>query len=365
MNIAIIGAGPCGIISAIEIKKNNPTYSVTLYEQNKEIGSRIKISGNGRCNFFNANISKEKYSNFSPIENILRCKEKLFSLLDESGLSYYFDEEGRYYPTSESSSTIIYCLEKLLIKYKVNVMTNIRVDCIGENLKILGIKYDKIIVAIGGISYNNDKLNYNSMIHYLSLTTSSMTPSLTPVSTSSFSNKMEGKRIKTLVRLYNDSHLVKEEYGEVIFKKDGVSGIVILNMSSYLARLHLKDYSHYHFEFDLLPKMKDSLLLELIDKDKSLRNLFIKEIADEILSRKGNIFDNIRKFKLNIRGLYEFKYSQVTSGGVSLECINKNLSLKNNPNIFVGGEFIDVDGECGGYNIAFALLSGIYIAKEI
>ena len=112
MKICVIGAGPFGILSAISIKKNHPLYEVILLEKNENIGSRIKVSGNGRCNFFNTNLNENKYSSPLYVKKLVLLKDKLFSLLDEVGLSYYYDEEGRYYPLSESSSTMIYCLNK-------------------------------------------------------------------------------------------------------------------------------------------------------------------------------------------------------------------------------------------------------------
>ena len=94
MKICVIGAGPFGILSAISIKKNHPLYEVILLEKNENIGSRIKVSGNGRCNFFNTNLNENKYSSPLYVKKLVLLKDKLFSLLDEVGLSYYYDEEG-------------------------------------------------------------------------------------------------------------------------------------------------------------------------------------------------------------------------------------------------------------------------------
>ena len=92
--------------------------------------------------------------------------------------------------------------------------------------------------------------------------------------------------------------------------------------------------------------------------------VFIKEIANYV-TKFNNIEKVIKDLRFDIRGIYEFKFSQVTSGGVNLEELNHNYSLKKNPNIYLGGEFIDIDGDCGGYNIGFALTSGYHIGKVI
>ena len=372
MKICVIGAGPFGILSAISIKKNHPLYEVILLEKNENIGSRIKVSGNGRCNFFNTNLNENKYSSPLYVKKLVSLKDRLFSLLDEVGLSYYYDEEGRYYPLSESSSTMIYCLNKLLASYQVKVKTNFKVEkIIKENNKYIVSSLlekeeaDKLVLGIGGISFNNDRINYNNIIHNLNVSTTKLTPSLTPIATSSFSLRLEGKRRYCNVKLMKGNNIVKEEKGEVLFKKNGLSGIVIFNISSYLARLHLSSYSSYCISLDLCPSLSEEKLKELTIKDPSLRNIFITEIADYILSLGKNIVENIRNCRFEVKDLYEFKNSQVTSGGIAINELNDNFSLKKDNNIYVGGEMIDIDGECGGYNIGIAFLSGLYIGEVI
>ena len=256
MKVVVVGGGPCGILTSISIKKFHPEYEVVLLEKDKDIGSRIKISGNGRCNFINKELSVDKYSS-SFVNYVLPLKEEVLSLFDEVGFKYYYDEQGRGYPLSESSSTFICVLKTLLEKYQVKVITSYLV----ENIKELNNKFilneditcDRLVLAIGGVSYQNDKLNYNRIVSALNLKTTSLTPSLSPLSVSSFPKDLENKRVKCLVKLLFNNKVVKEEKGEVLFKKDGLSGIVIFNMSSYLARLHLVNFKGYQRSLDLPP----------------------------------------------------------------------------------------------------------------
>lgn len=365
MEVIIIGGGPSGIMSAIEIKKNNPTYKVTILEKDsRSIGSRIKVSGNGKCNLGNINIHENKYNHPSFVKDILSLKDSLFSYLDEGGLGYFNDEEGRIYPLSESSISVIHVLNNLLEKYGVNVELNSKVVDIKkengkyrilcENTEYLG---DKLVLSIGGISQQNDKELYLKLLNQLNVKVTDLKPSLTPILTSKFDKRLEGKRTKVNVKLFRNGDLVKIEDGEMLFKKDGVSGIVMFNMSSYLARKHLNDYSEYYFIIDLLPKISYHQYLKYRSIDPSLKNIMQEDIAREIVNRGIDP----KEMLLEIKGLYDFKNSQVTSGGISLEELNTNLSLKKDNNIFVGGETIDIDGECGGYNIEFAFLSGIQI----
>ena len=368
MKVVVIGAGPCGIMSSIEIKKNHPEYEVVLLEKDtRGIGSRIKVSGNGRCNLGNTNINPKKYNHPNFVEDILSLKEDLFSYFEEGGLGYFSDEEGRIYPLSESSLSVIHVLNNLLTKYGVKVELGCNVLSIekqGDKYQVLCEKTqyfaDKIILSIGGISLNNDKNIYYSLLEDLDVKITQLNPSLTPIMTSKFDKRLEGKRTKVNVRLFRNGDLVKIEDGELLFKKDGVSGIVMFNMSSYLSRLHVEDYSDYYFIIDLLPKISYHEYLKYRSIDPSLKNILHEDIAREIVN-KGI---DPKEMLLEIKGLYDFKNSQVTCGGVDLEELNSNLSLKKDNNIFIGGETIDIDGECGGYNIEFAFLSGIKIGRS-
>ncbi len=367
MRVIVIGSGPCGLLTAISIRKFHPYVDVILLEKDHDIGSRIKISGNGRCNFININLNPSKYS--TPfVSHIISYQKEVLNLLDENGFSYYFDNEGRGYPISESSLTLIKVFKDLIKEYGVELRTDYLVTSIKLELdKIIinnDLKCDYLVVACGGISYQNERLNYNRIVSELNLKTTPLTPSLSPLSVSSFPKNLENKKVKCQVSLLLNNKVLKTERGEVLFKKDGLSGIVIFNMSSFLARLHLNNYKGYQLSLNLLPDISDDQLNSLIRKNPSLDHILLKELAEYVYS-----FDNhantIRDLRFDIRGIYDFKNSQVTSGGVSLDELNQNLSLKKDHRVYLGGEFIDVDGECGGYNIGFALCSGYMIGKEI
>lgn len=367
MEVIVIGGGPCGLLSAINIKKVHPNYKVLLLEKEKDIGPRIKISGNGRCNFINKNLVVSKYSS-SFVDHILKYQGEVLKILEEVGFAYFFDEEGRGYPLSENSSTVIQVLKDLLEKYQVEYLTSYQVTNIikQENKYVINNQFtcDKLVVATGGISYLNDRLNYNRIISELQLSTTMLTPSLAPISVSSFPKELENKKIKCHVKLLDQNKIVFEESGEVLFKKDGLSGIVIFNLSAYLSRLHLTNYQNYQISLNLLPTISDDKLKELIRINPNLNHILIKELADYIFKFEDK-FKAIRDLRFKVRGIYEFKNSQVTSGGVKLNQINSNLSLKSDPNIFLGGELLDIDGMCGGYNIGYALCAGYLIGISI
>ncbi|MDD6302578.1 MAG: NAD(P)/FAD-dependent oxidoreductase [Bacillales bacterium] len=368
MKVIVLGAGPCGIMAAIKIKKENPSIHVILIDKEQDIGSRIKVSGNGKCNLGNVYINKEKYNHPSFMEKFFVYKEEFFSLLDEVGFSYFYDKEGRIYPTSESSLSLIHSLHILLNKYGVDIKTKTFIKSIKcDNNEIYleseedTFYCDKLVLCIGGISYLNDRTNYFNLIKPLTNQIVSQTPSLTPIYTSRFDKELDGRRMKGVVSLLYKGRTIKEEKGEILFKKDGVSGICVFNISSFLARLHTQDYQDYELSLDLLNDISYVDYLSYLRLDESLINLFHPYIARYIVNNHLNPKD----LRLKVKGLYDFKNSQVTCGGVSIDAINVDLSLKDNHNIFIGGETIDIDGECGGFNIEYAFLSGLYIGGKI
>lgn len=367
MRVIVIGSGPCGLMTATSLRKFHPNMDVILLEKDHDIGSRIKISGNGRCNFINKNLDSNKYST-SFVTHIISYQKDVLNFLDDTGFNYYFDNEGRGYPTSESSLTLIKVFKDLIEQYGVELRTDYLVTSIkleAEQIIINDdLKCDYLIVACGGISYLNERLNYNRIVSELNLEVTPLTSSLSPLSVSSFPKNLENKKVKCQVSLLCNNRVLKTERGEVLFKKDGLSGIVIFNMSSYLARLHLNNYKGYQLSLNLLPDISDEKLNSLIQKNPLLDHILLKELAEYVYSF-GNQANTIRDLRFDVRGIYDFKNSQVTSGGVSLDQLNQNLSLKKDHRIYLGGEFIDVDGDCGGYNIGFALCSGYMIGKEI
>ena len=373
MKVIVVGAGPSGIIASIKIKELHPNYDVILIEKDNQIGKRIKVSGNGRCNFSNDNISSSFYKNGDKIEDILNTynnyKDEFYKCIN---LHYYFDEEGRMYPVTNSSKTVCNLLINKLNNLGVKTILNEKViDIIpDETIKLKTDKNlytcDKLILTIGGISYLYDK-DSHKVLSSLKLEETKLYPSLCPIKVKErISKDAVGKRAKASISLLLDDKEVFKEDGEIIFKKDGLSGIVIFNASSYIANNYSNKYViKVSFYKDLV---KEDILKQekLFSREEILKSYLVDEIADYLLKRKESIYELLTDLRFTFDGLYDFKDSQITSGGISLDEINLNdLSLKKHPNIYLGGELLDVDGRCGGYNIHFAFASGYFIALNL
>lgn len=377
--IAVIGAGPSGLMSIYSLIEEQKDIEITLFEASDEIGKRIKVSGNGRCNFFHLPLEYDKYSSPLYAQKFMELfLSKYKEIFENLGFIYYHDEEGRCYPLSDSSKTIIHLFNTFLEKNNIRVLLNTPISKIEEKVNHVELAYldkkesfDDVILAVGGFSYLYD---YNAKTEFFernNLKLTSLSPSLTPIKTNKYLNKkLEGKRFKVCLSLTYKEQEVFKESGEILFKKDGISGIVTFNLSSYLARRHLNTYKDYIIHIDFAPNLNKEQLKEILfntnfSLEDNLSRLFIKELKDElILTKSKDVIELIKNYKLTIYQLYPFSSSQVTSGGIPLDNI-KDFALIDAPRVYPCGEILDIDGVCGGYNIAFCFASGYIVAKEL
>lgn len=377
MKLGIIGGGASALILASYLKRKNLNIDITIFERNKSLGRKVLASGNGKCNFSNFKALPSDYNNPLFIEKLFNKikKEDLINYLSSLGLMFYFDNEGRMYPTTNSSETILNLFLDDLKDTKV--LLNYTVKClIYKNNKyyIDNNEFDYVVLASGSNS-SIDVSKVNSTYSYLNdldIKFSELKPSLVGyVLKDKDISILKGYRTKTIVELFDkDDNLKFEENGEVIFKEDGISGIVVMNSSHYyenndyivLNLLSNMDLNELKYKIDVRQKMyKDpSIYLNTLFHSSLVKYLIKKNILTS-----DKIIEYLTNFKLEIKSTYGFKDSQVTRGGIKTSELNEDFSLKKYNNLYVCGELIDINGLCGGYNLMFAFMSGLLVAKRI
>ncbi len=396
MKTAIVGAGASGVIAALSCKSKE----IILIDGNDKSLKKILLTGNGRCNYWNEYIDIDKYNtdNYDILQKIISKENinKTYEFLYKLGI-YPKIKNNNYYPYSNQASSVRQILEKNLTKknikfinnFKVNNIYKINDEFIIESTNNEKIKCDKLILATGSKAYpktGSDGSGYE-LLKKFNLKINPVTPALTKLFTKE-KYLWENVRSDVNIKLYVNNEFVKEEYGEVQLTMDAISGICTFNLSSIASKsLYLK--KNVYVKIDFLPNIPN--IIQFLDDRQKIINGNIEEILESIfnyklmfvllkysninkekrwddlsLIEKNILSKNIKEFKLNIIGTDTFDKSQVCTGGLSLNYINpKSMSVNDVNGLYVVGEILDVDGMCGGFNLAFAFITGYLAGSDI
>ena len=380
--IAVIGGGASGLyLSAL---LNDCDVEITLFEKNSKLGKKILASGNGKCNFTNVGPLENKYND--KFANLIIGKysvKKTLAEFSKFGLVYKNDCEGRCYPVSECATSVLDCLKINLNHVNIKLDTAVSSICTkGRNNFVVfedrEERFDYIVCCTGSSASNLGSEKAYEYLKPLNLKIEKCQPSLCPIIVKENVKDLSGVRLKCVVNLMDCfDECIYSERGEVIFKNDGISGIAVMNASSYINRKNGK----YKICLDISNGM-DIAKIKTYLKNKKADNLFKGFLNDKLATyigtickiNKGSILsdkkiddvvDNIKNLEFNVLRFYSLKDSQVCSGGVSVEEVDENLRLKKNDCIYFAGELLDIDGVCGGYNLQFAWSSAAVIADDI
>ena len=397
MDVIVIGAGASGLCSAIVMARNG--VNVTVLDKLSVSGKKLLVTGNGRCNYWNEDFDNKHFfsnnSNFINDVNTLENRKMVLDFFDSIGIVPVI-KNGYYYPMSMQASSVrdslILEAKRLGVKFinDANV-TDIRKDnqkyivCYGDN-KIIS---DKVVIACGSYSYYKDKTNGYDLCRRLGHTIKRVMPSLVQlVGSDNFYSEWDGVRSSAKVGIYVDNELKKEETGEIMLTNYGVSGICIFNLSG-IANRALSDNKNVKIKINFLPEIDN--LFEFLENRSNmidytlydflisllnfkLVNLILKECnlnrdknwKDLNDIEKNILVEKISTFVVNIIDSKSFLDSQVSTGGVdTLEIDSHTMESKINKGLYIVGEVLDVDGDCGGYNLGFAWLSGIIAGRSV
>ena len=403
MKTIIIGAGASGLISAIYAAKNSS--EVIILERNDTSAKKILITGNGRCNYYNEdqNINHYHSENNELIKDIITKEntDEIMNFYNKIGIVPKI-KDGYYYPYSNQATSI---KEALLTEAKikgVKIITGENVTKINKNNNKFVIETenntynaDKVILATGSKAYpktGSDGSGY-LLASFFGHKITNIYPSLSQLKgEESYFKNWGGVRADVKVSLLEKNKIIKEEKGEIQLTNNGVSGICIFNLSG-LASKGLMEGKKEEIVINFMPWLNNfneaSNYLE--ERNKKLKNRTIEQFLEGFLNyklihvilklskinkddfwnelnieKKKNLIQNLISFTLKITKISSFEESQVCKGGVSLEEINvKTMESKLEKNLYIIGELLDVDGDCGGYSLAFAWISGMLAGKNI
>ena len=394
-DVIIIGGGAAGFFSAINIKELNPDLSITIFEQSKEVLGKVRVSGGGRCNVTNSIWEpKELIKNYPRGEKELLGPFYKFSCVDtmswfeDKGVPLEIEDDGRVFPQSNSSSSIIDCFLSLAHEYNIGVKEQAK-------MKSFSIQED-------GFEFNiNDETHKSKYLILASGSTPSIWNDLKskgyeivqPVP-SLFTFNIKDSRILNLmgVSVANADVIIPElevnSSGPLLITHWGLSGPGILKLSAFAAReLAIKNYN-FTVNIDWLPHISiDDFQNQKRDNGrKSVYSTILGNLpsrlwkslltitsispesnwADLSKSEMEEVIDAFKSCNFLVKGKSTFKEEFVTAGGVDLKQINfKTFESKLHPNLFMAGEVLNIDAITGGFNFQAAWTGAWLIAQEI
>ena len=384
MKIGILGQGVSGVILAIMLKKKDSSLDITIFDHNDKTNKKLLATGNGRCNLGNLNIDDKSYNNefaYSLYNDFDINKQREF--YDSIGIMTRVLNENLVYPFSLSSQQIVSYLNKLIKEFKIKLINNVNLDSynVNDNRVEVIIKnklyiFDKFIFATGGKS--KEALGSDGTVFKLlkkhGYLIKELKPGLSPIRVYENTKGIENERLKGKISLLIDKKIVYQEFGEILVKKDGLSGICIMNCSSIISRS--KNFKKATISIDLF---NEFTLEELENKFKKyndlagfsfLEGIFTLKMSEFIRKNSGaknlykfdnrdvkNIVSYVKNVTFTYKENYGFDDSQVTIGGIDLSYLKETLESKIEKNIYFVGEMLDVDGLCGGYNLMLCLAS--------
>lgn len=392
MEVGIIGASAAGLYSAILIKRAHPDFKVSLFERNDRVGKKLAATGNGHCNLLNRKVSFH-YFHESPIAKALFEKypyEVLEDTLKNLGVCLTYQGD-LVYPMCYHAPSYV----KFLLDTAADLGVEINLSSCLLSYKKKGKRYelgfgdknvliDKLVFATGGKSqkkFGSDGSLF-TLFEEHGYRVAPLSPSLCPVKIKERVKPMSGLRHKAFVSAFSNGNPIYMEEGEVLFKDDGLSGIAVMNASSYLIREPRgKDLS---LCLDLFPTLSANELLKLLSLGlKANPDFFLSTVLEkpilayifefcDLFGKKHltekdlvKLVNAMKCLRFTYAGNYDFESSQVTFGGISSESLSSNLESKKEKGVYFVGEVLDADGLCGGFNLSFSLASSLEVASSI
>ena len=401
--VLIVGGGASGMVCAIEASANN---DVILIDKNSNLGKKILVTGNGKCNYWNSDINVSHYNSSN-----LDILDKIITEDNKNNVTNFFDRlgivprirDGYYYPMSNQATSIQTALILECNLRGVEIINDEEVISVIKEDNTFIVKtnsrkfmVDKVVMACGSKASikNGNDMGYD-IVRNLGHTIVPVLPALVQLElNATFLKDWHGIRQDALVSLYQNNKFIKSSFGEMQLTDYGISGICVFQLSSMVSRglydgldnlveinflynlgLH-NEHDFVDYILDRSEKIKGRNISELLDgvMNYKLINLLLKISKIDRFSYLNDINDdrlillgkNLTKLRIKVKNTRGYESAQVCSGGVMLSEINpstmESLLVKD---LYLVGELLDVDGECGGFNLGFAFISGYLAGRGV
>ncbi len=363
-DVCVIGGGAAGLVAGIVCAERGS--SVVVLERDLECGRTILATGNGRCNMANATLDPECYNDSEFVHAVCGNDwlQDVGRFFRDCGLAWTQEAGGRLYPMSRQAASVREVLleragRASVVLAPARTATAIRrtgsgfevrfTDGFGNHAEwTLGTQ--RVVLATGG----NATLD---LARDLGLAASPFRPLLCPMACESMHvdlAALDGRRVHANAHLLRRGNLVARESGEVLFRRYGISGIAVFNLSRYAETGDM-------LELDLIPELSEHDALELAAHTLAgILDPVVAQALSETVGTSSAAVTLAKRFPLRVTGLRTEDGAQVRRGGLVCEQFDPTtLEAHSVPGFFACGEALDVDGPCGGFNLAWAWKSGM------
>lgn len=388
MIIGIIGGGASGMAAALAAAQN-PRNRILLFERQARLGRKLQATGNGRCNLSNSHAAEGGYHGQTPefvTPAITRFPpEETRNWFQELGLFTVTEPSGRVYPYSDQANSVVDVLRFALEQPNIQVLTGVEVSRLrreGTGFSVDGTYCDRVIVACGGLAGSKlgGTMSGYQLLRSMGHRMTKLRPALVQLKSSwNGVTALKGVRANCHAAIYRDESLHSQSTGEIQFTEYGLSGPVIFEISrdacqgggDWLCRLDLLPHvsqEQLYCELDrrrqtslpaqeLLTGVLHNRLGRVVAKASGLSlNGAVSELTDgELMS----VCAAVKSFEVPLTEPLGMDSAQVTAGGILTEDFDPaTMESKLVPGLYACGEVLDVDGDCGGYNLQWAWSSG-------
>lgn len=393
MKVLIVGGGASGMMAALTAAED-PHNHVTLLERQNRVGRKLLATGNGRCNLTNLHAQVSHYHGRRP-EFVQSCLSQ-FSVPDTLqffrtlGLLTVTEPSGKVYPFSDQANSVVDVLRFALQNRGVDLRCGCEVQSVSRKARGYSVKTaedsfygDKLIIACGGAAgskLGGTDLGYR-LLSSMGHSVTELHPSLVQLKAdTTFTRALKGVRADARLTLKRDGRTVMENCGEVQFTDFGISGPAIFEMSREASlggeQVLLLDLLSPLDESELTSFLaQKQLAMPQVTLEDFLTGMLHNRLGRVVLKQAGfdltrtaqtvsaqelqGIAHQIKYFPLTITGVMGLELAQVTAGGVSTDEFRPDtLESRLCPGLFATGEVLDIDGDCGGFNLQWAWSSG-------
>lgn len=390
--VAVVGGGAAGLTCALELMNGADSLKqgeVVILERNDRVGKKLAATGNGQGNLTNANVRAENYygdeefvSLFIEDFNTVNLEKFLYSV----GVPLSTAADGKKYPVSKQANAVLDVFRGFIDFKGVETKVNFEVKNITYNGNVYVLRSsdttvfaEKVVVAVGGCAarhFGTDGSAYTLLENFGHKKTA-LYPSLVQLKTELAPIKgLKGLKEQATVTAFDGEKILKSCKGEVLFTEYGVSGSAVFGVSSsitnaknpYLIIEFLPEYTETQTEKLIADKRKNTPFMSSNDLLSGILNKIIGRAILKTVNSDNEkaVAYALKNFRLKVTGNLGFNHAQVTKGGITTDKIRKHtFESKLSKGLYVVGEVLNVDGDCGGYNLTFAFVSGIQAARDI